>query len=264
MLVHCLNLYLSHTAVAKEQQCSVHLSCMHINRRVSRANREGAKSFWKRSGLQILWTDRSNLDLQSLFRAKFSIKQTRFPAQHLEENTLCCITAYKLWNDSDPREKHISCSSWFRKTLYTPSPLAAGVGPRTLIVYLLHLLLCCIWRLQWEYSYWSKFNTWFSFFLPSNFHLWWKIFHFWWKTEGCHITICFLSLARGMKQTYPSHFSGPLENITLIFRTGLQPSSIPFLRLEFMATCVLTDPYKKKTTPKPQHLGLLTHWTNRD
>lgn len=169
MLVHCLNLYLSHTAVAKEQQCSVHLSRMHINRRVSWANREGAKSFWKWSGLQILWTDWSNLGLKSHFREKFSINQTGFPAQRLEDNPRCCITAYKLWNDSDPREKHTSCSSWFRKTLYTPPPLAAGEGPKTLIVYLLHLLLCCIRRLQWEYSYCSKFNIWHFFFPPIQF-----------------------------------------------------------------------------------------------
>lgn len=107
---------------------------------------------------------------------------------------LCRIRAYKLWNDSDPREKHTSCCSWLRK-MYTPSPSAAGAGPMTLIIYLLHLLLCCLQRLQWEYSYWSEFNIWhFLLLLLSSFS-------FWWKKKGCHITVCFASLVRGIKHT---------------------------------------------------------------
>lgn len=100
--------------------------------------------------------------LSHLSEKNLPVNQTGFPAECLEESGFCCVTVQKLWNDSDPREKHISCSSWFGKTLHTPSPLAAGAGPKTLILHQLHLL-CCMRRLQWEYSYQSKFNIWYFF-----------------------------------------------------------------------------------------------------
>lgn len=70
-----------------------------------------------------------------------------------------------------------------------------------------------------------------TFFLPSSFHLWWKIFHLWWKTEGCHTTTCFFSLARGRREIHCSHSSRPIANIILVFHLAfsldLQPSSPP-------------------------------------
>lgn len=219
------------------------------------AEQTGAKSCWKPSGLQILWADWSNLGLKSHFIDKISLKQSGFPAQCLEENVPCCVTACKLWNDSDPREKGRSCSSWFGKTLYTPSPHEAGAGPDTLSLSA-SFLLRCIQRLQWEYPNESKFNVWHCFFFCPVFSFEENTFIF----EGGHITTCCLSLASGVKQIRPSHSSGPLGNITLFFRSGLQPSSAPCVLDSWQLVSLLIH----TKNPKPRRSGLLTHWTRRD
>lgn len=152
MLVQCLNLHFSQAAGAEQQPCSE----LCVLAGPPEKTRKG-KMLLKTECLEDFRDRSEQFGLKTHSRGKFSIYQTGFPAQFLEESTLCCITAWAvewLWPrrgtspaaaDSDRHWTHIS--------------LPAGAGPKILRVCQLHLMLCCRRRLHWEYSYWSKFNN---------------------------------------------------------------------------------------------------------
>lgn len=145
MLVCCLNLYLSHSAAAKEQQCSEHLSCVHINRGLAEQTGKGPSASESKVACRFYGQIGAIWVLSHISEKSFPLTKPDFQ-DSAWKRTLFAVSQHVNCGMTDPREKHTSCSSWFRKTLYTSSPLAAGAGPKTLTVCLPHLLLCCIWQ----------------------------------------------------------------------------------------------------------------------
>lgn len=164
------------------------------------------------------------------------------------------------------QEGNISCSSWFRETLNTHLPPSWSRAKDTQSV-------CSIWCYAAEEGYTENIHTGLNsimtFFSTIQFSPLLNNFSSLMRTEGCHITVCFLFLARGIKQISSSHSLDHLKTSPCFFYSGPQPFSSPRVFSSWQLVSLIKHtkkPQKPQTykKPIPQHSGLLTHWTNRD